>query len=590
MNTDQSAFGTIDALVFLKKYLLKHKRTILFLLIGWLLQGILTIVLPILFGILIDEMVYYKDLHTFLQISLVILVLSTFLCALYFVIYTFHIHLNGKYAFDIRMDLFSRLLSLETNDVYDSKAGDIINTIQSYSKDCVLLIKDNVIYAFLVSLYVLLYMAYIFAVDWRIGIFVLILAPLSAFLTMRNGVKIRRYSDKYRSAYGQYAGWLLEMLNGLKDIRLLRAERIVQRGFTKHHKELFQVTIKKNVYSLNLNKLIELVNLVMQLSIFGVGAYLTHTGSMTIGMLVVIIGFFGQIKFNIVNLNQYYVNLQDRLAAVKYLKDFMNRPTEPNKGNKALVVSKGEIDISNVSFSYLNRPAVLNNLSLFIHPNEKIALVGQSGVGKTTLVNMLIGFQRPEQGTIRIDGQNILDCSLRSLRSQVGIAQQNVLIFDTSIRENLRLSNLKATDEQILDACEKMGIMPFIQTFNEGLDTVVGSQGVNLSGGQKQLIAITRMYLKHPKIVIFDEATSALDSETETMFHRALDTLFAEKTVLIISHKFSTVMQCDRVVLLDNGTIVEDGYTPVLLQGSERFRQLFSLDERSRGGVPLVGQ
>lgn len=204
--------------------------------------------------------------------------------------------------------------------------------------------------------------------------------------------------------------------------------------------------------------------------------------------------------------------------------------------------------------------------------------MGKSGSGKTTLVNLLIALFRPERGTIFIDGQDLAECTLKSIRRNVGIVQQKNLIFDGTIRENILLGNLKATEEELMAACEKTGIMSFVSGFDKALDTVVGSKGVQLSGGQKQLIAITRICLKDPKIIIFDEATSSLDRQTEQSLFDNVERIFPDKTLIVISHNIASVNHCDRVIMIDKGEIVEEG-EPEKMRTSSRFQELFSIQQ-----------
>lgn len=201
--------------------------------------------------------------------------------------------------------------------------------------------------------------------------------------------------------------------------------------------------------------------------------------------------------------------MKNRVSYIQRIHDFLNAPTEDTwKGEKELSVNSGNIRLSNIDFAYDNDKKVIDNLSIDIKAGERFALVGPSGCGKTTLAYMLVGFYKSQQGSIKIDEQNIKDCSLKAIRSNIGIVAQDVLVFN---RDNLLLGNRNATEEEIIYACKNAGVYGFISNLEKGLDTVIGVEGLGLSGGQKQRIALARIYLKNPKIIIFDEATSALD-------------------------------------------------------------------------------
>ena len=206
-----------------------------------------------------------------------------------------------------------------------------------------------------------------------------------------------------------------------------------------------------------------------------------------------------------------------------------------------------------------------------------MALVGKSGCGKTTLARLLVGFYRPQEGMIAIDGQRLDACALDSVREEIGYVQQDVLVFDGSIRQNLLMGNRHAEEEQLIRAYEEAGLAPFIESLPDGLDTIIGSKGMGLSGGQKQRLAIARIYLKNPKILIFDEATSALDSETESAIHQAWRKVLTGKTALVIAHRQSSVMLCDRCTILENGQVAETGIPARMAVESERFRTLFAM-------------
>ncbi|KAF6628164.1 ABC transporter ATP-binding protein [Paenibacillus sp. EKM208P] len=571
-------FGVIDSVRFLSRYLKKYKRSFILFFIGWLMEGILQLIIPVMFGILIDEMVYYKNLSTFYKISLVIVILSLFLCVLYFVIYTFFNHIVGRYSLDIKIDLFDRLLSLKPGHVEKIKAGDIINTIQAYTHECVLFITRNLVYTVYCSLMIGLYSTYIFMINWRIGLIFVVFVPFSTWMTLHGSKKTRIYSDKYKGVYGGYIGWLFEVLKGTTDLRILGAGNNIRRKFVQKQRQLFTLLNKRNLYNLTIANGVEVINTFMQITIFGVGAYMTIHGDMTLGLFIVMVTFFSEIKANIIWLNGYYIDLQDRLSAVKYIKEFSDIQQERTGGEK-LIVRQGDVEFLNIGFTHTGREELFDGLNLHIRANERVAIIGKTGSGKSTLASMLVGFNSPSQGTILVDGQDLEACSLKSIRQEIGIVQQNVLVFDGTIKENIMLGKLKATDEEIIAACEKSGLFTLIKELELGLDTLVGSKGISLSGGQKQLISITRIYLKSPKIIILDEATSSLDSWTELNLHQSWDHALKGSTVIVITHKPSSLAYCHRAVLLDEGKIAFDGTPEELIHENIRYKEIFSAQE-----------
>lgn len=296
MKKEETGFGVISSLKFLGVYLKRYRLSFILFGVGWFLEGILQLMLPILFGILIDEMVYYRNIGTFLQVSLVILIFTLFLCSLYFVIYTFYNHIAGRYSFDIKMDLYDHLLRLKNEYVDETRAGDVITTIQTYTRECILIITRNLVYTVYCTLMIVLFSTYVWLVSWKIGLLFFLFVPVSTYITLKNGEISRSYSDRYRAEYGRFIGWLFEMLNGLKELKLLGAHSKIRQMFAGRHRPLIQLEIRKNLINLHLSNAVEFLNLCMLVSILGFGAYLTIRGDLTIGALIVVVSFLPKSK------------------------------------------------------------------------------------------------------------------------------------------------------------------------------------------------------------------------------------------------------------------------------------------------------
>ncbi|QNF31871.1 ATP-binding cassette domain-containing protein [Adhaeribacter swui] len=294
------------------------------------------------------------------------------------------------------------------------------------------------------------------------------------------------------------------------------------------------------------------------------GASLVESGELTIGQLVQFIIYTTFIGASVGGLGDMYGRVQTSLGAADRVLEILDEPEEPtNKENTtgaALKVS-GNIEYDQVAFSYPTRPdiAVLKDISFQIQSGEKVALVGPSGAGKSTIVALLMKFYNLKGGQICIDGQNINDINLTELRRNIGIVPQEVLLFGGTIRENIAYGKPNATEEEIIQAAIKANAYQFIQSFPEQLDTVVGERGIKLSGGQRQRIAIARAILKNPAILILDEATSSLDSESEKLVQQAMDELMKGRTSIIIAHRLSTIRKADKILVIENGQIAEQG-------------------------------
>jgi len=295
------------------------------------------------------------------------------------------------------------------------------------------------------------------------------------------------------------------------------------------------------------------------------GASLVEAGELTIGDLVQFIIYTTFIGASVGGLGDMYGKVQSSLGAADRVLEILDEPVEPthlptNPAEQNFKIA-GNIAYQNVAFSYPTRPdiAVLKDISFGISAGEKIALVGPSGAGKSTIVSLLMKFYELSSGKILVDGRDINTLNLTQLRQHVGIVPQEVLLFGGSIRENIAYGRPNATDEEIITAARKANAYDFIQSFPEGLDTLVGERGIKLSGGQRQRIAIARAILKNPAILILDEATSSLDSESEKLVQAAMDELMKNRTSIIIAHRLSTIRKADKILVIENGRIVEQG-------------------------------
>ncbi len=261
-----------------------------------------------------------------------------------------------------------------------------------------------------------------------------------------------------------------------------------------------------------------------------------------------------------------------------------------HEGNKVCGKVKGDIKFENVSFHYKSSKEVLKNISFDIKPGEKLALVGPSGGGKTTICHLIPRFYDATQGEILMDGTNINEFTLDSLRKQIGIVQQDVFLFGGTIKDNIMYGNLNATEDELIDAAKKANIYDYIKSLPNGFDTEIGERGVKLSGGQKQRLSIARIFLKNPSILILDEATSALDNTTELLIQNALDELCKGRTTIIVAHRLSTIRSANEIMVISDGVIKEQGTHDELIKKGGVYKTLYDLQFRSQEETILVNK
>jgi ABC-type multidrug transport system fused ATPase/permease subunit len=567
-----------SSIKFLYKYIAKYKRNYIHFYIAALFTSLLRIFIPITFAIMIDEIIYYSNITMFLQASAVFLSMLLFACLLYIVSETQHCYLTIMYSYDIQKDIFDHLQSIDSEYMTNVKTGDAINIIHRYSRECMYFVIRNIIHMSNNILMLVFLVIYVFIFGWQIGILMIIVVPLSTFTSLKFGKKNKEYTETKRKEDATYSGWLFEILSGLREIRMLGAKNTVFDSFDDYQNKLIKLNVKTAFLIRTAENIISFISLIVRLSIYGVVAIMAFRGNITVGTLTVILAYYASMTRYVKSISSLYIEAQNRISYFQHIYDFMNSPAENDwKGNNELSVTEGEIEFCNIDFSYKGSSPVLKNFNLKINAKDKVAIVGKSGSGKSTLAYLLAGFFYPQSGCIEIDGHPITEYTLQSIRQNIGIVQQDVLIFDGTVKENVLLGNRNATDEEIVDSCKKAGIYEHIRSMPQGFETLLGKGGVELSGGQRQRIAIARIYLKNPKIMIFDEATSALDSETEESIHEAWRNVLSDRTSIVIAHRQRSVMLCEKIVIIDDGRVIEQGVPEELMKNSIAFKTLFAI-------------
>lgn len=566
------------ALRFVNQFLDKmHLQLVLFYL-GWLFDTVVGVLSPVLFGVMINQMVYYRNLPVFIQVGLAFFGLSVFSCIQYFLLYELYGHFWNGLIYRVRCRMYSVVQRMDARTMANTNYGDMAQLIQWQVMECVSFVVRNLIHNINNYINILICLVIAFLIRPWIALVLVVMVPVSVFISYKYGKRIREQQAKNQEAYGKYISWLYEIFNALRDIRLLGAEKRVSKLFYQHQETLINTKVEAGFKTLKAEHIIANSNTWIQMVLYAVLAFLAFSGGLSIGSVFVVLVYFESLTESLQSVSNRYMDAQFRVSVIQRIKDLMEQPMEREReAGKSLSVTQGEICFQKLSFFYQEGCPVIENLDLHIHGGEKVAVVGESGCGKTTLSYMLLGFYEPKAGQIAIDGQNIAECSLYSIRDQVGVVQQDVLIFDGTVRYNIMLGNESADEEEMIRACKAAGVYDFIMEMEDQFDTVLGREGRELSGGQKQRIAIARTYLKNPPIIIFDEATASLDSETEAQIHEAWKKVLEGRTAIVIAHRQSSVMLCDRVAIMKDGHIIETGSPEELLRSNDAFRRLFAI-------------
>lgn len=415
--------------------------------------------------------------------------------------------------------------------------------------------------------------------SWELALLLTILYPTFLWMTTLTSKKWQRWQDEKNLETDKASGRFAEVIAQIRVVKSFIQETIEFRHFERHYQRTVDITRKQSQYWHAMDSGRRFVLNLVFFAIFGFLFVSTASGRFTLGEMVLLVQLINMMRFPIFNMSFIVDSSQKAIAGSKdYFRVMQMKPTVADKEHApALKVSRGVVTYDDVSFGYDEGERVLSNINFEIKPNEKVALVGQSGEGKTTLTSLLLRLYDPVDGQILIDGTPIQTVRQTSLREKIAVVFQDPALFSGTIRENIAYARPHASDEDIISAAKSANAMEFIEKLENKLETQIGERGVKLSGGQKQRIAIARAILKDAPILILDEATSSLDSKSEQLVQDALNRLMKGRTTIIIAHRLSTIAHVDKIVTLRGGQIDEVGTPQQLAQTDGIYAQLLAL-------------
>ncbi len=475
--------------------------------------------------------------------------------------------------FRIRQKLYSHLQQINFITYSETPNGELVSRLLNdvnYLEEFLLVVLPSTIENILI---VTLITILLFKFNWLLA---LVLIPLSSLLNFAYKIKEKEI-EKLSAINRQYISEFQKFFNENIELHYLIKVFILEKNRLKKHTKITHNYIRNNIKFVTLSKLVEsfgeLIPLTSKIVLYGLGGYLLINNQLTLGSLIAFDYLLGLLVEPLSSVFKVNLQLQATIPAIKRILEYLEMDTE-KEGD--LTVNKiNSLTFENVNFEYQNGQAILKNLTFDIKAGQNIAFVGNSGAGKTTITNLLFRFYNPKEGSIKINDIDINSLKIKSLRQALGVCSQDTLLFNTTIKENLKYGNLNATEREIIEACKLSHIHHFIETLPEKYETIVGERGIKLSGGQKQRLAIARAILKNPQILILDEATSHLDSESENIIQESLKTVAEGRTTIIIAHRLSTVVNCDRIFVLNQGKIVEEGKHQELLKSQGVYYKLW---------------
>jgi len=542
---------------------------------------------PYIFGKLVDEVFYVKNMDKFLEIILIYGVIYLFNQGMHFVLNISWAKLMTEFLFDIRRAIFNKVISMKGKELSGLYSGDIINRMSSDTEQVMNFIHWNVFYSFggLISLSISL--AFIFYLCWQLGVLTLILTPISVYLSRYFAKKLKVVNDKIKKKNGLLVSWYFEIIKGLREIRILSAARNVLSRYLGRIIKITRLRIDAMGVSVKSERINSGLSLVVQLFLYSLSAYFIINGQLTLGGFTAIVSYFGKCVGIFNSLNSKITAIADNISSIERIQDILNKESEEyNDNRKPILIKNGNISFKNIYFKYNADMEVLEDINFNIKHGDIISLVGYSGAGKSTLANLIFKLYEPLKGAIEIDGININDFNLHNLREQIGIVHQDTYLYKGSIRYNISFSDDKNRDNELYEVLKKAYLFDYVDSLPNKLDTIIGGQNNSLSGGQAQRLAIARVFLKNPKIIIFDEATSSLDFEAELSIKKSWKDLCKNRTIIVIAHRLSTIINSDKIAVIHEGKIVGYDNHNILIKNSTHYIQLFN-EQFKKDGIEV---
>lgn len=553
----------------------KYKWAFLFSYSVLLMELALHQIIPLLLEDVINFAVYEADLQKFLYATLwyALVFLGYATCGFIQLILWQRVH--NKYVYDVRIACYRKVLRMKPRVLTDIKTGDVIRTINGDTSEFHHIIQRFGMRILNAGIGTVVSLAIVAFMRWEIALLMAAIIPISAVVCKTIEAKMKKVSDEIRTKQGKYFAWLMEMLKGIREIKLFVAEKTVLKLFKDKNKDIIESSIKQDIVQFKSDQIISGIYFLADIVFYIICAFFVAGRYINIGQYVAMATYFTMVSRNVRQVLHGNVDYQKRKTSVERVFKLLDEDEENEEGLEALNVQNGSIDIKNLSFFYTENKDILKNIDLHIDAGKKIGVVGVSGVGKSTLANILLRFYEPQDGEILIDGQRLCDCTYSSIRQAVGIVNQENIIFDATVRDNITFGSA-AADEELWSILEKVYLKDEIEKLNDGLDTMLGKNNMSLSGGQNQRLCIARLMFRNPKIIILDEATSSLDFESERIVQAALDTLSENKTTIVISHRYQALLNTDKILVLNDGEQVGFDHHDKLMEENKFFADMFA--------------
>ncbi|SFC84940.1 ATP-binding cassette, subfamily B, MsbA [Bacillus sp. OV322] len=487
-----------------------------------------------------------------------------------------------KILFDIRNELFSHIQKLSFKYYANTRAGEVISRVITDVEQTKNFVITGLMNLWLDIATIIIAIIIMFTMDVKLTIVSLVMLPFYAFSVKHFFGKLRDYTRTRSQALADVQSHLGERVSGMPVIKSFAIEDHESELFKKQNQNFLDKALAHTSWNAKSFAVVNTITDISPLLVIGYAGYQVINGPLSVGTMVAFIGFIDRLYNPLRRVVNSSTTMTQTLASMDRMFEFIDEKydIEDKPDSISLNHVEGNLDFENISFAYdKSEEPVLKNLNLHVRKGETIALVGMSGGGKSSLVSLIPRFYDVSSGRILLDGTDLRDFKVRSLRDKIGMVLQDNILFSESVVSNIRMGKPDASMEEVIEAAKAANAHDFIENLSEGYETKVGERGVKLSGGQKQRVAIARVFLKNPPILVLDEATSALDLESEHLIQEALEELAKERTTFIVAHRLSTITHADRIILIEHGEITEMGSHEELMRRQGGYYNLFQVQQ-----------
>jgi len=557
-------------------YFFKYKALLILTLFSMLISSVSSSLLPFYAKKIIDQFIATKEIKSVVFASLIMLLLAALTYALK-LIQIYYGNLAGQRIMkDIRLDFFKKLTRFEIETFNREPSGKIITRITNDIENMNELLNSGIISLLSDLLLVFFAVFFLLYINPKLALISISPLPLAIFLSFIFGNKMEKAYEKVRDALTKINIHMQESLTGLSVVQIFQNEKRNFQKFDSHAKDFrfsFHRSIMLNVL---LRQSVNVMSYVSTFLLYLFGGILAISGKSTIGTIVAFGYYLSYLYGPLGDLSDKFSILQNAISSMKKIDEFLteNREEENIEKGKAIEL-KGNISLNNVCFSYEKNNNVLENINLKTEKGQKVAIVGYTGAGKSTLANLILAFYKPTSGEIYFESENLLSLSKQQLRKNMAIVLQNIFIFKGTVRDNITLGK-EFYDEEVIAAAKKIGVHDFIMRLPQGYDTELLTEGKNISLGERQLISFARALVFNPRILILDEATASIDSQTEALIEKGIKELLKGRTSIVIAHRLSTIRNANTIVVLNKGRIVETGTHEELMQTKGLYYEFYT--------------